>query len=317
MKIVFHIIVLSFLYSYLFGQNIEENEQKVISKNGVIAKTQWDYNYSNGKTSKTGKKTIRTTYNRKGQALSVDAFNMKGEIISSEKYEYDSDGNKTLYERVSTNGKYKKAYQYNNKNQIVLEAGFNGSEPFRNTYQYNLKGLPVEIVYVLSNRTDEKRIYDYSGNTASVEVYKSGNQLASKLKLIYDDLDRITKEILYSLNNTELEKKIFEYNSGNNLVKEEKYRSGKFYYRISYTYDSNGRLLKVAEQNAGSSKFDKKVYTYNSSGQLTEYKWRRGSDDKFNVKQYTYDGKGLCISEYTYYPATDFKVLTKYTYEYF
>lgn len=87
--------------------------------------------------------------------------------------------------------------------------------------------------------------------------------------------------------------------------------------KTCYNYNTNGDLVEISEENPGTPKFIKKSYTYDSLNNLKEINWRRKGNEEFNRITYSYDERGLCTSTDTWYPATKYKVLTKYTYETF
>lgn len=315
----FKILLLLILIARIgvFGQTLEEHEKEIAAKNNLKTKAQWDYNYTGGKHEAQGKRTSITTYSRSGEILRVDFLSSNGQVTSWERYDYDERGNRILYERESTNSKYKKESKYDLNNNVILEAGFNGGETFRNTYEYNSQGKLTEVIRSAGNKIDEKIVYNHSGNTANVNVYTGGKTLTSKLKLVYDSKGNILEEAVLSVDNRELESKKFRYNSRSEIIEEEKTRNGKFYYRITYEYDTSERLTSVSEETLAKKKYVKKIYTYDLNGNLTEYKWRRNPDDEFNVKEYTYDSQGICTSVHTLYPQSNYELLTKFMYESF
>jgi hypothetical protein len=54
---------------------------------------------------------------------------------------------------------------------------------------------------------------------------------------------------------------------------------------------------------------------YDAKGNLLRIKWRRKGTEEFNSITYQYDDRGLCSTAETHYPATKYRVLTKYVYE--
>jgi len=314
---MYFIFILSLFPKFLFSQTFEEREKKIAVQNKILSKTQWDYSYSNGTMSKQGTKISITKYNKAGDIIEEDNLNVKGQITGWEKYEYDAKGNKTSYEKSSNSGKYNKVYKYDEKNNLILETGFNGAENFRNTFTYNSSVKLETLIYSVNNSIEEKRIYSYNGSKCIISIYKGGQTLTSKLKLVYDVKGNVIEETVMSLDDKEKEKKTYKYNSVSQVTEEEKNQGGVLNYRITYTYDVQDNLLTQSEETKSYKKYVKKTYIYNTSGNLTEYKWRRTPDDEFNVKTYTYNLKGICLTEHTYYPKTKFELLSKYEYEFF
>ena len=312
MKKILTVITLLFLTA----QTLDEFEKGMVAKNHIRSKTQIDYKYKNGVMSGSGVKVSVTSYNSNGDILEKDILNPKGLVVSSEKYEYDGQGNRTYYMRNSSNGKYEKRAQYDSHNNLILEAGFNGAEHFKNTYSYNSNDRLEEIVFTVEGNTTEKHVYHNNGNTATVEVYTAGTSLTSKLKLVYDSKGNILQQTVLSLDGRELEKKINKYDAQSNLIEEEKTKNGNLSYQTWYDYDSQGNLLTVSEQTPQKKKFIKKSFTYDGNGNLTDYKWHRSPGEPYNVKSFTYNSRGICETEHTFYPATKYELLSKFQYDY-
>ena len=312
-----YLLLLTFLPCMLLGQTLDKREQKIIEKNHIKAKAKTDYKYVGGKPVTKGIKTSNSTYSPKGWLIGVDILNDKGLVTDWEKYEYDTRGNRTLYERTNPSGNYKKVSLYDEKDNVTLESGFNGAENFRITYKYNAKGIPDEIIYLTNNKIDEKHVYVNSGNTSQVSIYNAAGNLTSKLKLVYDASINIIEENKLGLNDKLLEQKIYKYTADSRILQEEKKVGGVFSYRLTYEYDAKNNLLSMSEESPAYKKYIKKAYAYDTAGNLIEYKWRRNPDEEFNIKKYTYNASGVCLTEYTLYPKTKFELLSKYEYEYY
>jgi hypothetical protein len=303
--------------SFIFAQALEEREKKIAAENKIKTRTQWDYNYVNGVMNKQGMKTGTAIFNTNGDKIEENILNAKGLVTSTETYQYDTKGNRTLYERSGTSGKYKKVSTYDTKSNLTSESGFNGTENFKNNFTYNSSGKVESITYTVNNNIEDKRVYSYSGSTCFIEIYTKGQTLTSKLKLVSDSKGNVTEETLLSVDEKVTSKKNFKYNTTQQVIEEEKNQGGTLNYRLTYVYDTKGNLLSISEETTTIKKYVKKSYSYDSQSNLTEYKWRRSPDDEFNVKKYTYDAKGICLTEHTLYPKTKYEVLTKYEYEFF
>jgi hypothetical protein len=299
-----------------YTQSTDDLKNKeAIARNKVNIQISWDYQYSGEKPAKTGVKTSVTQYTVKGDISRVDALNPKGAITHSEKYSYDAKGNKTEYARNSGENSYQKKYVYNDRNQLTEESGFDGVENFRNLYSYNAQGEMTEIRYMKKSVLFEKRVFEKKDAVTSVSVYNATGVLTSKLLLKYDTRGNLVEEVVYGGNQSELEKKTYNYDDNKNLKEEAKYKLDKITLKTSYNYNASGALTEITEETPGAVRFVKKTFTYDTKGNILEIKWRRKGTEEFNRIAYQYDDRGLCISADTYYPATHYRVLTKYTYE--
>jgi hypothetical protein len=314
------LFTLVFLFIFLQSYTQLSDDLKIkeaIARNKVKNQISWDYKYSGEKLEKTGIKTSVTTYSVNGDISQVNALNPKGLILHTEKYNYDSRGNKTEYTRSSGESSYQKKYIYNDKNQITEESGFDGVENFRNIYTYNELGEITEIRYMKKSVLQEKRLFLKNGTSTTVLVYNAAGALTSKLLLKYDNQGNLVEETVYGVNQNELEKKTYNYDTKKKLKEEAKYKSDKITLKTTYNYNASGALTEIMEEAPGVGKFVKKNLSYNALGNLLEIKWRRKGTEEFNRITYQYDDRGLCSSADTYYPATKYRVLTKYTYEYY
>jgi hypothetical protein len=161
----------------------------------------------------------------------------------------------------------------------------------------------------------EKRVFVKDNTATLVSVYNAGGALTSRLVLKYDNKGNLVEEAVFGLNQSELEKKTYNYDDRRNLKEEARYKLDKITLKTTYDYNPEGALLEIREEAPGVTRFVKKSLSYDDKGNLTEIKWRRKGSEEFNRITYQYDGRGLCISADTYYPATKYRVLTKYVYE--
>jgi hypothetical protein len=317
MKTIITYICLSILtFTSVIGQTIEEKEKELLKNAKVSERTKYDYKYTDGKIAEQGTKASVSKYNKDGLVLETTTYNFKGDISVVEKFEYDKNNNRILYERKSMSGAYKKTSEYDDEDKIILESGYDGTAPFKTVFIYNSENKITQIDYYSGDILDERRMYEYSGNKATVKVLHRGKDLKSTVKLIYNNKGEILKETTFSLEGIELENRVLEYNEAGLISKEEKYREGELSYRYTYTYDSNNELIVVSEDSKSKGKFDKKVYSYDSKGRVAEYKWKRKPDEEYNVKTFKYSANEVCAEEHTYYPKTKYQLLSKYGYKF-
>jgi hypothetical protein len=315
-------IIMAGLIIFIQGHSQTRDDKKttdIISRNHLKSQVNWDYAYKGSKLDKNGTKTSVTLFDDLGNVAQVTTFNPKGAVINIEKFKYDSRGNKTEYSRYQGNANSDAAYQklskYNSKNLVTEETGYDGVEHFTNTYSYDSDGNLQEIKYLKNNLLSERRVFSKTGNNTSVSIYNATGILTSRLLLKYDEHTNLIEETVYGVNQSELEKKTYNYDNNKNLKEEAKYKLDKITLRTFYNYDSSGNLLDISEENPGSAKYIKKSYAYDGSGNLMQIKWRRNATEDFNQITYSYNQNGLCVFADTWYPATKYKVRTKYVYE--
>jgi len=316
------LIFCTLLTAAALGQSQMDNRQRQKNaQNRIKNQESWDYKYDGKAPGKAGSRTSVTTFTSSGDIDRVVTFSAKGEVQHIEKYNYDKNGRRTEYTRMSGENAQKPSYQkisaYNTAGDLSEEKGFDGVENFRNVYLYNASGDLAEISYYKNNNLREKRRFTGTKTLTNVEVYNGSGNLMSRLEIKYNANGDVTEETIYGVNQAELEKKVFNYDQKSNLTGESRYKLEKITLSTTYTYNSAGDLLTVYEESPSYKKFLKKSMAYDSQGNLKEIKWRRNPDEEFNMMVYNYDNKGICVTVETFYPVTDYRVLTKYVYAYY
>ncbi len=302
----------------VLSQSVFEDKQKeTVIANNIESVTTWDFYYSGNKPDKNGIKTSFSRFDKKGNTVETITYKSR-DILSHETFEYNTQGKRTDY--IKKNGvkiAYQKTSSYDDRGNLLKEEGFDGSSAFRNEYIYENNDKVKEISYYAGNALKEKRIFKNTGNQTDITVYNGSNTVVSYLTLKYDDRGNVIEETVYSLDKVPLEKKLYVYNSDDHVISEVKYRGGAFYYKLTYLYNSKGDLTNIDEENPGESRFLKKLFTYDDAGNLLGMQWRRNSKEKFSTRSYLYDSGNNCTQYETFYPGTDFRVLTKLEYDSF
>ena len=303
-----------------FSQPIFENKNKLtVVREKIKSQTNYDHNFIKNKPSSKGNKTSYTEYNTKGDVVKFITYKLL-DTLTYEKYIYDETGKRTDYTKHkggSKNVAYQKISKYDKDGNLILEHGFDGSEKFKNTYKYDDAGKLLEIKYFQDNTLNERRTFNNKADITEVTVYNSSEQVTSYMALKYNSDGEIVEEVVFDANRNPIEKKLYVYNSDSKVISEVKYRLEEFYYKLTYLYDSRGDLINIDEESITNKRFVKKSFAYDTSGNLAEMKWRRKPGEQFNQRNYSYDNKGICSHVVTFYPSTNFKVLTKYEYEFF
>ena len=320
MKIIVGIIMSLFFSLQLLSQPVFETKNKeVIIRHKVKSQTNWDYNFVKNKPSSKGDMTSYTRFNSRGDIVEFVTYKLK-DTLTYETYEYDQQGKRTDYTKHKggrRNISYQKISRYDDNGNLILEQGFDGAEKFKNAYLYNDKGKLSEINYYIENTLNEKRVFKQDGNTTEVTVLNSANIVTSYISLKYDSKGNLLEETIFDSNRNTVENRIFVYNNESKVISEVKYRLGEFYYKLTYLYDSSGELINIDEENQENSRFIKKNFRYDDKGFLIEMSWRRKPEEEFSTRNYIYNDKGLCMQVLTYYPSTNFKILTKHEYEFY
>ncbi|MBN1415545.1 MAG: hypothetical protein JW973_10630 [Bacteroidales bacterium] len=301
--------------------SIDKKIRDNIASNKIKSQTSWEYKYNGDKAEAAGIKTSVSLYNTSGDIIMVTTYNPKGLVLNVEKYAYDMAGNKVEYSRYTGGNEDQVAYQkiskYDSRNNLIEEKGYDGVESFNISYIYNGQDNLLEIKYHRSGILKERRVFSKEEQKTHVSIYNPAGKMISRLLLKYDGKDNLLEETVYGINKDIIERKTFDYDDKKKLKAESRYKLNKMTLRTTYNYTGAGDLAEIMEESHESGKFIKKSYSYDAKGNMVEIKWRRRANEDFNSITYIYDAKGVCTQSETYYPATSFRTLTKYTYEFY
>ena len=87
--------------------------------------------------------------------------------------------------------------------------------------------------------------------------------------------------------------------------------------KLTYNYNTNGYLDRIDKEDADGKSFINNSYSYDQKGNLIEEKWYDGIPDDYSKKLYNYDEKDNLKEVDSYYSLYKYKVLYKYTYEFY
>jgi YD repeat-containing protein len=322
MKKRFFFLLFSLFSFVVWSQpSIDKKLRDNIAANKIRSQARWEYKYSGDQPESNGTRTSVTKYNASGDATEIITYNPNGIVMNTEKYRYDDAGNKLEYSRYSGGNENQVAYQkisaYDNQHNIIEEKGFDGVEKFNNHYTYDAQGNLSEISYYKNGILTEKRVFMKDDRKTNVKIYNSSGKMISRILLTFDNRDNLLEETVYGINQDIVERKTYDYDDNKNIRRESKYKLNKMTLRTTYNYNDAGDLYEILEEGQDGVKFVKKSVSYNAQGNITEIKWRRKANEDFNSITYFYDDKGICTQSETLYPATNYRALTRYVYEFF
>ena len=312
-------ILLATWFVPVFAQiEFDELEKKDIVRNKIRSKTQWDYKYVDGAPVEDGFKSSYKKYDYQGNVIIVINFKFDGSVSSTEQYAYNSKGDRTEYIRYKGNQEelqYKENTEYDSKGNKLRVYGKTNKSNFNNVYTYNDEGKLAEIVYNVGEFIDEKRVFEYDGNTANIDVLDAKDNLKYTLETKYNDKGQVVEETRYELDDAVSDKASYQYDSKGNVLKEEKYKHGQFRYRVKYNYDTKGNLVNINQEEPNGISYEKAICTYDASGHLIEEKWRKRANADFSKKIYSYNSEGLCIKVDAFFASYKLQVLSKFAYK--
>jgi hypothetical protein len=163
----------------------------------------------------------------------------------------------------------------------------------------------------------ERWEYSYNSNQLIISIFKQQNKLDKKVVRTFDGKGNLLEEVNTNAANKELQKIVNDYNASGKIMTLKEYYGGNLVKILSYKYGSQNQLLDIDQTNPDGSKFLNHSYKYDGKGDLVEEKWFDGVPNDYSSRIYKLDNKSNVIEVESYYSDYKYKVLYKYTYEYF
>ncbi len=305
----------------LFSQDIFEQQYKnVILQQQIKSITQLNYQIKDGKPSDEGYKNSYQQYDQRGNLTEEIKYKSNGDIFLMMSYRYDERNNQVGYVRYDGKDKkvtYKKVCKYNDDNQLMIEAGFDGASQYKNVYNYDEQGRLTEIKYYTNDHLMQLRSFEYEGATCEIRVTDRSGKHLFKLIHKYDGKGNLINQTRVEPDGTIYSKISKTFNEEGNVLSEIKYERGNFRYKITRQYNNAGDLMLVEEEKPNGTTFIKQKYTYNSHGVLLKEEFRKKSTADYSYKQYNYNTDNICKSIESFFASYNYKVLFKMVYEYF
>ncbi|MHC1702676.1 MAG: hypothetical protein AB9846_02100 [Tenuifilaceae bacterium] len=319
------ILLLLFVYHASYPQRSEdERDRNRIINNKISKSVQWIYKYTQGKVSKNGYISTETKYDKRGNVIEVINYKANGKISSKQVYKYDNNNNRIEYLKYAKTDKeelgltYKQVFSYDEVGNKKLEVGFDGLAGYRIEYRYLPEYRQKDITkYNSDNTVAEKWEYSYEDKSQIIKVFKPGRNFDHSLEKRADEKENIIEEIRRDQKGKEVNRTTTLYDPSNNLSTIAEYFSGTLSKKLTYKYVNLSQLIEITQVNPDGSTFLYRSYKYDPKNNLIEEKWYDGVPDDYSSKTYKHDSKGNVTEVESYYSDYKYKVLYKYTYEYY
>ncbi len=309
----------------LMGQTKdEEKERQRIAESDIKSISQWTHRFSGGKPNSSGYKTTETHYDKNGNAIEVINYRSNGKISSRLLYKYNNKNLRTEYvmyqqlNRPELEVSYKQQFHYNEKNLKTHEVVFDGQSSYRIIYEYYPNDELKEIVkYGVGNKVDERWVYTYKDNVQEINIFKPDKVLSSIMRKEFDENGNILLDIRLNNKGNELQRVVNKYDGKNRLVETAEFYSGKMTKKQEFKYNNQDLVVEVIQHNPDGSSFTQSKYQYDKNGSLIEERWSEGQSQEFSHKQSSYNDEGNVMETDSYFAPYRYRVLYKYTYEYY
>jgi hypothetical protein len=324
-KLFFLFCSLAIPATLIFAQTKnEELDRKRIVSNKVKQITQWSHRYAQDKPNPKGYKASETKYDKKGNPIEIINYKANGDISSKVLYKYNDKNQRieyVLYQKLNRPEieiANKQTYLYDSKGNKSLEVRFDGQTQSRVVYEYHPDNKPKGIVtYSASNKVLEKWDYAYEGGYQNITITDGDNKLTSSIKRKNDDKGNLLEEIRFDSKGKELKRIVSAYGSNGYLTEEIEYYTGNLVKKQYFKYSNQGILIEILQENPDGTKFTQSTYKHDTKGNLMEERWSEGDPNEFSHKQSSYDKNGNPLEVDSYYAPYKFRVLYKYSYDYY
>ncbi len=325
MKQVILTFILLFANILVYSQGQpEDKERDRLANSKVMKSTQWTYKYSQGKINPKGYITTESKYDENGNVIEVLNYKANGQISSKLQYKYDKNNNKIEYLKFEKKDKpdieltYKQSFIYDDKGNKKLENGFDGVSPYKIVYNYLSDGKVRDITkYASDNSIIEKWESSYANNIQTIKILKLGKSLDYVLIRKTDSRGNTIEETRKDFKGNEVKRIASEFDANSYITSYAEYYSGKLSKKFSYKYNKQNQLLEIIQVNSDGTESLNRAFKYDNKGNLLEEKWFDGIPNEFSSKNFKYNEKSNPAEVESYYSDYKYKVLYKYTYEYY
>lgn len=318
------LLLISFSISLFAQPKDEESERQRIAESNIKTTTQWTHRFTGDKPNPNGYKTSITEYDKNGNPVEIVNYRSNGEISSRLLYKYNNQNLRTeyvMYQRIhrpELEVSYKQSFHYNNKGLKTHEVVFDGQAGYRITYEYYPDDNLKEIVkYGAGNKVDERWVYTYKDNIQEISIFKPDKVLSSRMRKEYDENENLLLDIRLDDKGNEQKRVANKYDDKNRLIETAEYFSGDLRKKQEFKYNDLNLVIEVIQHKPDGSSFTQSKYKYDENGSLIEERWSEGGSEEFSHKQSRYNDGGNVLETDSYFAPYRYRVLYKYTYEYF
>lgn len=301
----------------------EEKDRLRIAESNIKTITQWTHRFSQGKPNPDGYKTTESHYDKNGNPIEIINYKSNGDISSRILYKYNDKNLRTEYLMYQRDGKdfkltFKQTFHYNNKGLKTHEVVFDGITGYRITYEYLPNDQIKEIVkYGSNNKVVERWVYLYKENFQQINIFNPDKVLNSIVQKTFDKKGNLIDDLRLDSKGNEQKRVTYSYDSKDRVIEMAEYYSGKLSKKMKYQFNNFDLVTEVNQDNSDGTNFTQSKYSYDSKGSLIEERWSESKTEEFSVKQLNYDKDGNVIETDSYFAPYRYRVLYKYTYEYY
>lgn len=303
----------------------EEEERQRIVQNRISKSIQWNHRYTQGRPNPTGFRAVETIYDRRGNPIEIINFRANGDTSSRVVYRYNAQNQRVEYllfqkqDRPFIELSYKQSINYNEQGRRNLEVVFDGTSTHRILFTYFPNGKPKETTKIApGNRVEERWVYtEKEPNTTEINVFIPDGVLSFSLTRRFDPKGNLLSETRRNPTGDETRRVEYAYDATGRTIQMSEFSARNLVRRLHYTYDRKGQLVEIVQEMPDGRRFTQSSFRYDNDGNILEERWVEGDTNIFSHKLSTYNQSGALKELDSFYAPYNFKVLYRYTYEYF
>lgn len=292
MKVVFSSLILCLVWITPVGAQTKTDRDRAELVGPVKSVEAYliDFFMKNGSTVEGKRRPWHSTsYNTEGNISERVSYDPTGAITDRYKHTFDAKGRSTGYEEYSA---------FMHKSLTI---------PRRHVYKLDEEGRRVEYILFESDETVGTRFvykYDPKGNLIEDQWYPHTGKLGSKRVNVFDERGNQTSQTNYPGDGALSSKFISKFDGHGNRTEWLQYRGDTLRYKITYRYDSKGRILEqeTFEFNgipgmspSHAPEPGKVVYSYDDEKRTKEVATYELNGRLEGKVAYTYDERGNVI----------------------
>jgi len=235
-----------------------------------------------------------------GRLTQIRSFPVSRNLMKTETYEYNDQGNLTKHQIWNTDGKmyFQQSFTYNRRQlptQIVTENLNDPSSKILKTYSYNANDREQLITTSSGKRYTELRsTYDDTGQLISKNYFVNGQPVQSERR-VYEGGKLIQVELTDADAKEPIETKRYAYNAQGHKTRYERSTTLE-QISFSYLYNTEGNVVKETFIRTSEGRTLQQIKTFDDNGRVLSDQQTANGKPEWHI-EYGYRADGLCVSK--------------------
>lgn len=217
---------------------------------------------------------ITYKYNKHGNCVEQNEYNLEHTLFVRYKYKYDRWGNQIEEQGFDSQGQllHTLSHRYNEKGDELEKRMRRGESTDKMEYSFDAEGRLVEECKQKNGRFDLRRtyLYDERGNkTEETTLDSDGNRTTQRFAYRYDENGRMLEERMLDGDGQTTMRYTMQYDKAGHITQRKQFdREGNFS-GSSCLFDQRGNVVENTWFNSASRSSGHLRYSYDEQGRLT------------------------------------------------